>query len=92
MTPKPAPFLVSPAQARWYLGDISDKRLRALIAAGKIQAHPELADRIIFESLEKFALHYGDNAETDNAIRQPLDDPATENWGTPSMCIRANGR
>ena len=74
MTQNPAPFLVSYAQARWLLGDISHKTLRALIAAGKIKAHHELADRIIFESLEKFALHYGDNAETDNAIRQPLEN------------------
>jgi len=91
VTQNPAPFLVSYAQARWLLGDISHKTLRALIAAGKIKAHHELADRIIFESLEKFALHYERDAEADNAIRREMDDPATENWGTPSMCVRANG-
>lgn len=67
----------------------SQVELVRLIDQGHLRPHPVLAGRIARPEIERFALDYVSNAETDTEERRTVDAPASEeNWGVPALRLR----
>lgn len=67
-------------------------KVRALVADGYLKSHPILA-RISRREVEKFALEYGDDAETNEEERRPLGTKAAKTPGpAPKIGVWANSR